>query len=180
MIPDIWIILAVMVIAFILAKIKLSVEISMMAAAIAGLLAGAFFSTPPIDRMTYHIVNGTLTYLDIILVFITATFLMEVISASGGSNWVVASIVNRFGRKPALTMTLLTLVLLIPGALSGVGTTALVMLGGPVAAVLGTFGLPKRRVAGILFIMASLGAVAPPVNLWAMISCAGASIPYVG
>lgn len=180
MIPDIWIILAVMVIAFILAKIKLSVEISMMAAAIAGLLAGAFFSTPPIDRMTYHIVNGTLTYLDIIQVFITATFLMEVISASGGSNWVVASIVNRFGRKPALTMTLLTLVLLIPGALSGVGTTALVMLGGPVAAVLGTFGLPKRRVAGILFIMASLGAVAPPVNLWAMISCAGASIPYVG
>lgn len=180
MVSQIWIVLAVMVVAFIIAKTKLTVEISMMAAAVAGLLAGAVFSAPPISRTTYHLVNGTLTYLDIILVFVTATFLMEVISASGGSNWVVASIVNRFGTRPALTMVLLMFVLLIPGALSGVGTTALVMLGGPVAAVLGAFGLNKRRVAGILFILASLGAVAPPVNLWAMISCAGAAIPYVG
>lgn len=180
MVSQIWIVLAVMVVAFIIAKIKLTVEISMMAAAVAGLLAGALFKAPPVDRTTYHLVNGTLTYLDIILVFVTATFLMEVISSSGGSGWVVASIVNRFGSKPALTMVFLMLVLLIPGALSGVGTTALVMLGGPVAAVLGAFGLSKRKVAGILFILASLGAVAPPVNLWAMISCAGAAIPYVG
>lgn len=180
MIVQIWIVLAVMVAAFALAKWRLSVEMSLLAAAVAGGLTGAVFATPPLGRVAYHLVNGSLAYLDVVMIFVAATFLMEVVSASGGANWVVASIVRKFGRSRALTMILLMFVMLIPGALSGVGTTALVIVGGPVAAVLGAFGIPKRRVAGMLFILASLGAVAPPVNLWAMIACAGAAIPYVG
>jgi CitMHS family citrate-Mg2+:H+ or citrate-Ca2+:H+ symporter len=35
-------------------------------------------------------------------------------------------------------------------------------------------------VAAILFIVAGLSAAAPPVNIWAMITCAGTAIPYVG
>jgi hypothetical protein len=35
-------------------------------------------------------------------------------------------------------------------------------------------------VAAILFIVAGLSAAAPPVNIWAMILCAGTAIPYVG
>lgn len=180
MITQIWVVLAVMVAAFALAKSKLTTEMSLLAAAIAGALAGAALGTPPLGRVPYHLVNGSLAYLDVVLVFVTATFLMEVVSSSGGADWVIASIVRRFGRSRALTMLLLMLVMLIPGALSGVGTTALVMLGAPVAAVLQEMGLPKQRVAGILFILATLGAVAPPVNLWAMIGCASGSIPYVG
>jgi CitMHS family citrate-Mg2+:H+ or citrate-Ca2+:H+ symporter len=49
-----------------------------------------------------------------------------------------------------------------------------------VALALGRLGVPKKRVAAILFIIAGLSAAAPPVNIWAMILCAGTAIPYVG
>jgi CitMHS family citrate-Mg2+:H+ or citrate-Ca2+:H+ symporter len=32
----------------------------------------------------------------------------------------------------------------------------------------------------MMFILAGLSAAAPPVNIWAMILCAGTAIPYVG
>jgi hypothetical protein len=38
----------------------------------------------------------------------------------------------------------------------------------------------ERRIAAILFIVAGLSAAAPPVNIWAMMLCAGTAIPYVG
>jgi CitMHS family citrate-Mg2+:H+ or citrate-Ca2+:H+ symporter len=41
-------------------------------------------------------------------------------------------------------------------------------------------GVPQKKVAAILFIIAGLSAAAPPVNIWAMILCAGTAIPYVG
>jgi hypothetical protein len=49
-----------------------------------------------------------------------------------------------------------------------------------VAMALRLIGIPERRVAAILFIVAGLSAAAPPVNIWAMILCAGTAIPYVG
>jgi len=177
---QIWIILGVMVIVFALVKWRFTVEISLVASAIGGALAGALFGTPHLSKIPYHLVNGSLVYLDIILIFVMATFLMEVIRVSGGAEWVVRKIVQKFGGNRALTLIMLMFLMLIPGALSGVGTTSLVLVGAPVASVLGQLGISKSRVTGMLFILASLGAVAPPVNLWAMISCAGAAIPYVG
>jgi hypothetical protein len=53
-------------------------------------------------------------------------------------------------------------------------------VGAPTALALGYLGISKKRVAAILFIVAGLSAAAPPVNIWAMILCAGTAIPYVG
>jgi CitMHS family citrate-Mg2+:H+ or citrate-Ca2+:H+ symporter len=41
-------------------------------------------------------------------------------------------------------------------------------------------GIPKVRVAAIVFIVAGLSAAAPPVSLWAMMTAAGVNMPYVG
>lgn len=176
----IWIILSVMIIVFALTKWKFTVEISLVMSAIAGALTGAFFKTPELAQIPYHLVNGTMVYMDIIMVFIMATFLMEVIRVSGGAEWLVSNVVRKFGQNRFLTLLILMFLMLIPGALSGVGTTALVIVGAPVASALRKLGVPNKNIAGILFILASLGAVAPPVNLWAIIACAGAAIPYVG
>jgi CitMHS family citrate-Mg2+:H+ or citrate-Ca2+:H+ symporter len=56
----------------------------------------------------------------------------------------------------------------------------LLVVGAPVAMALGYLGIPPRKVAAILFIVAGLSAAAPPVNIWAMILSAGTAIPYVG
>ena len=178
---QILIILIIMVLAYSIAKWrKLSVELSMLAAALAGGVAGAVKSTPPIGDLARHLVEGSFTYLDVILVFVTATIFMTIISESGGVNYVVRGTIKSFYNARFIALILLMIIILIPGALTGAGSVSLLVVGAPVALALGHLGIPKRKVAAILFIVAGLSAAAPPVNIWAMILSAGTAIPYVG
>jgi len=181
MTTEILIILAVMVAAYIAAKAaKLSVEIAMFAAALAGGLAGAVLKTPPLRELGRHLVEGSITYIDVMLVFFTATFFMTIVDASGGVVYAVRATLRVFGRWRVPALLALMIIVLIPGALTGAGSVSLLVVGAPVAMALGRLGIPPKRVAAILFIVAGLSAAAPPVNIWAMILCAGTAIPYVG
>jgi CitMHS family citrate-Mg2+:H+ or citrate-Ca2+:H+ symporter len=167
--------LGVMVAAFVVAKIlKLSTELAMFVAALAGGLAGGA-GLPP-----RQIVEGAFTYLDISLIFITATLFMNLLKEAGGVAFAVRRILVRFHRRKALLYLLLTFLLLLPGALTGAGSVTVLITGGMVATVLGTMGIPKPRAAAIVFVIAGLSAAAPPVNLWAMLTAAGVNMPYVG
>lgn len=178
---QIGIVLAVMIVTYAIAKWKkLSVELSMLSSAIAGGLAGAVVDTPPIIQLARHLVEGSFTYLDVILVFTTATIFMAIISESGGVNYVVRGTIKIFFNKRIIALILLMIIILIPGALTGAGSVSLLVVGAPIAMALGYLGISKKRVAAILFIVAGLSAAAPPVNIWAMILCAGTAIPYVG
>lgn len=178
---QIGIILAIMVIAYALAKWKkLSIELSMLSAAVGGGIAGAFISTPPIGQLARHLVEGAFTYLDVILVFSTATIFMAIVREFGGVNYVVRSTIKYFYNLRIIALLLLMIIVLIPGALTGAGSVSLLVVGAPVALALGYLGIAKKRVAAILFIVAGLSAAAPPVNIWAMILSAGTAIPYVG
>jgi hypothetical protein len=178
---QIGIILIIMVTAYALAKWKnLSVELSMLSAAVGGGIAGAFVSTPPIGQLARHLAEGAFTYLDVILVFSTATIFMAIVRESGGVNYVVRGTIKYFYNLRIIALILLMIIVLIPGALTGAGSVSLLVVGAPVALALGYLGIAKRRVAAILFIVAGLSAAAPPVNIWAMILSAGTAIPYVG
>jgi len=178
---QIGIILLIMIVAYALANWwKLSVELCMLTAAVAGGIAGTFVKTPPLGQLSRHLVEGTFTYLDVILVFVTATIFISIISESGGVNYVVRGIIKIFYNKRIFALLLLMIVILIPGALTGAGSVSILTVGAPCALALGYLGIPKRKVAAILFIIGGLSAVAPPVNIWAMIISAGTAIPYVG
>ena len=169
------IILGVMVAIYILAKIfKLSTELSMLAAALAGSLAGGFWIP------ARHIAEGAITYLDINLIFISATLFMNILKESGGIAFVVRGILKRFHTNRALLLVLLTILLLIPGALTGAGSVTVLITGGMVAIVLNYMGISKLKTTAIIFIIAGLSAAAPPVSLWAMMTAAGVNMPYVG
>jgi CitMHS family citrate-Mg2+:H+ or citrate-Ca2+:H+ symporter len=175
------IILAIMVATYAIAKWKkLSVETSMLCAAIAGGIAGAFIKTPPIAQLPRHLVEGAFTYLDVILIFFTATLFMAIVSESGGVNYVVRGTIKYFYNKRLIALILLMIIVLIPGAFTGAGSVSLLVVGAPVALALKYLGIPPKKVAAILFIVAGLSAAAPPVNIWAMVLCAGTAIPYVG
>jgi len=174
-------ILAVMVASYAAAKAaKLSVELGILAAAVGGGLAGAFVKTPALGELGRHLVEGSFTYLDVVLVFFTATLFMTIVNESGGVDYVVRAALRAFGRVRALALLVLMVIVLVPGALTGAGSVSLLVVGAPVAMALGRLGIPKKRVAAILFIVAGLSAAAPPVNIWAMVLCAGTAIPYVG
>lgn len=178
---QIGIILIIMIAAYGLANWKkLSVELCMLSSAVAGGIAGAFVKTPPLIQLARHLVEGTFTYLDVMLVFITATIFIKIISESGGVNYVVRGIIKLFYNARIIALLLLMIVILIPGALTGAGSVAILTVGAPCALALGYLGISKRRVTAILFIIAGLSAAAPPVNIWAMIVSAGTAIPYVG
>jgi CitMHS family citrate-Mg2+:H+ or citrate-Ca2+:H+ symporter len=178
---QIGIILAIMVLAYALAKWRrLSVELSMLSAAAAGGIAGAFLRTPPIQELSRHLVEGAFTYLDVILVFTTATIFMAILSESGGIDYVVRGTLKTLAGVKVIALLVLMVIVLIPGALTGAGSVSLLVVGAPVAMALLYLGIPRRRVAAILFIVAGLSAAAPPVNIWAMILSAGTAIPYVG
>ncbi len=178
---QIGIILVLMAAAYTAAKVKkLSVEISILAAALAGGLAGAFLKTPPLAELPRHLVEGAFPYLDVMLVFSTATIFMAIVSESGGVNYVVRGTIRLFYNVRALALLVLMIIILIPGALTGAGSVSLLVVGAPVAMALRFMGVSERRRAALLFIVAGLAAAAPPVNIWAMILCAGTAIPYVG
>ncbi len=178
---QIGIILAAMVISYAVAKAaRLTVEISMFLSALVGGLAGVIFGTPPAAELLRHIVEGSSTYLDVILVFSTATIFMAIVSESGGVNYIVRATIRAFHDKRLAALLMLMVIVLVPGALTGAGSISLLVVGAPVALALRLLGISQKRAAAILFIIAGLSAAAPPVNIWAMILCAGTAIPYVG
>ncbi|HOR41900.1 MAG TPA: C4-dicarboxylate ABC transporter [Atribacterota bacterium] len=168
-------ILVVIAIAFTIARLfKLSIELSMFVAALAGGLAhGAGI---PIR----HIVEGAFTYYDVCLIFITATFFMNLLKEAGGVTYIIRSIVTTFHQQRFICLFLLTLVLLIPGALTGSGAVTVLVAGTLVGTVLVYMGISETRVAAIIFLCAAMSAAAPPINLWAMMTAAGSNMPYVG
>jgi CitMHS family citrate-Mg2+:H+ or citrate-Ca2+:H+ symporter len=169
------IILGVMVAVYVIVRaLRLTTELSMFAAAVAGALA-AGQGIP-----ARHIAEGAATYLDINLIFVTATLFMNLLKESGGVAFVVRRVLTRFHRQRALLLALMTLLLLVPGALTGAGSVTVLIMGGMVAVVLGYMGIPKVKVAAIVFVIAGLSAAAPPVSLWAMMTAAGVNMPYVG
>ncbi len=178
---QIGIILGVMILAYAAAKAaRLGIEISMLMSALAGGVTGAIFGTPPLRQLARHLVEGSFTYLDVILVFSTATIFMAIVSESGGVNYVVRATIRYFYNKRLVVLILLMIIILIPGALTGAGSISLLVVGAPVAMALRLLKIPQKQVAAILFIVAGLSAAAPPVNIWAMILTAGTAIPYVG
>jgi CitMHS family citrate-Mg2+:H+ or citrate-Ca2+:H+ symporter len=169
------IILGVMVAVYAAARAaRLATELAMVAAAVGGAVAGGYWFP------ARQVAEGAATYLDINLIFITATLFMNLLKESGGVAFVVRGIIRRFHRQRALLLSLLSLVLLVPGALTGAGSVTVLIAGGMVATVLTYMGISKVRVAAIVFIIAGLSAAAPPVSLWAMMTAAGVNMPYVG
>jgi hypothetical protein len=168
-------ILAVMVAAYVVARLlRVSTELSLFVAALAGSLAGGR------GLPARQIVEGAFTYFDIVLIFVAATLFMNLLKESGGVAFVVRAVLRRFHRRRPLLFILLAVLLLVPGALTGAGSVTVLIMGGMVATVLGTMELPKPKVAAVIFIIAGLSAAAPPVSLWAMLTAAGVNMPYVG
>ncbi|MDR2179062.1 MAG: C4-dicarboxylate ABC transporter [Synergistaceae bacterium] len=181
-------ILAAVVVVFLLAKtLRLSTELSMLASTVAG---GVWhvFAWPgsglrifvPDNSLLRHIVEGMFTYFDVCLIFISATFFMTLVKESGGVAFIVRRIVKTFRTRRVVCLLLLTLVMLIPGALTGSGATAVLTVGALVGTVLSAMGVDDTRRTAAIFMTAAMSAAAPPINLWAMMAAAGANLPYVG
>ena len=153
---------------------KLPVSVSMVLSAIIGGLVGG--QGIPLR----HLVEGTFSYVDTILVITTAMVFMKVIQESGALDALSALIIEKFHKFPALLLCLIMLVIMFPGMITGSSTAAVLSAGSIMAPVLMLMGIPMLETACILAMGGILGMIAPPVNIPAMIIGGGIDIPYVG
>ncbi|EEX48186.1 MULTISPECIES: hypothetical protein [Jonquetella] len=169
------IVLAAMVVTFALASWKLkSPEISMVITAVVGALVG---------RLGFPVrllVEGTFTYFDVAFTFLTASIFINFYKETGAMDTLVRKMVDRFYDSRWTLFFLLAVIMLIPGALTGAGSVSMFVVGGMVATVLRFMGIRDDRIVSFIYVTSMLAAVAPPINLWVMLMCAQANMPYVG
>ncbi len=181
-------VLAAVVVAFAIGKkMKISTELSMFLSALIGLAVHALLpkgvdprSPLPFVEMIRHVVEGSFTYFDVCLTFLTATFFMMLYKESGGVAYIVRCIVRSFHAHRLVCLLFLTVLMLVPGAITGSGATTVLTVGSLVGSVLMTMGVSEDRRVALIFLLAAMSAACPPINLWAMMAAAGANMPYVG
>ena len=181
-------ILVVIAAVFALAKkLKLMTELAMLLSAVAAVVAhlllpkGADPRSPlPFLEIIRHLVEGSMTYLDVCLIFLSATFFMTLYKEAGGVAFIVRGIVKAFHARRFVCLLLLTFIMLVPGAITGSGATTVLTVGALVGAVLKVMGVSENRRVALVFLLAAMSAACPPINLWAMMAAAGANMPYVG
>lgn len=154
--------------------LKLPVSISMMLSSIVGALIGGR------GLPLRHLVEGTFSYVDTILVIACAMIFMKVIEKSGALDAISSLIIEKFHKQPAMLLILVMLVIMFPGMITGSSTASVLSAGSIMAPVLLLMGIPAVEAASILAMGGILGMIAPPVNIPAMIIGGGIDIPYVG
>ena len=153
---------------------KLPVGVSLLISSIAGAIAGG--QGIPIR----HLVEGTFSYVDTILVIGTAMMFMKVVEKSGTLDALSSVIVKKFYQHPAILLILIMLVIMFPGMITGSSTAAVLSAGSIMAPVLLIMGMDAVSAAALIAMGGLMGMVAPPVNLPAMIIGGGIDVPFVG
>lgn len=153
---------------------KLPVGVSMMLSAVGGCLVGG------VGIPIRHLVEGTFSYVDTILVIATAMVFMKVVEKSGALDALSVSIIKRFHKHPSILLILIMLVIMFPGMITGSSTAAVLSAGSIMAPVLLLMGLDAISAASLIAMGGLLGMIAPPVNLPAMIIGGGIDVPFVG
>ena len=107
----------------------------MVITAVAGAVAAGFGFPARI------LVEGTFTYIDLGLIFVTASVFINIYSETGAINAMVANVVEHFYDKKWILFALMVFIMLIPGALTGAGSVAIFVVGGTVAKIMQYTGI---------------------------------------
>lgn len=127
-----------------------------------------------------HLAEGTFMFFDLVVTILTATVFVGVVRESGAMHGMIADMIRRFHKQPLILLVLMAIVVMIPGALTGSGTAAVLAVGTLVGSVLVSMGIPVPRAVSILALGGIIGSFAPPVNIPAMAIANGINMPYAG
>ncbi|MFC2088599.1 TRAP transporter large permease subunit [Calditrichota bacterium] len=171
-----WMIFVVMLAVFVISAMafKWPIGLALMAASVSGaLVAGEGF---PLR----HLIEGTFTYIDPLLIIATAMIFMEVLRESGLLGSLSRLIIERMYRHPFWLIFFITLFIMFPGMITGLSTAAVLTTGALAAPALIHLGIPRLKVAAIIAMSAIYGMIAPPINVPAMIIGGGVDMPFIG
>ncbi|MDD4012442.1 MAG: hypothetical protein PHI83_09875, partial [Sphaerochaetaceae bacterium] len=113
------------------------------------------------------------------MLFIAASIFVNIFSYSGAIANLTRSLVQKVNNK-WIVMSIMGILMLIPGALTGAGSVSIFVMGPLVDTVLKYLGISKKKRTVFIFFFAIMSAAAPPINLWTMLMTAQANMPYIG
>jgi len=173
--PEVWPFLA-MVGTFIVSvfALRFPVAVALLAASVIGALAGGH--GVPIR----HLVEGTVGFLDVMLIIAMAMVFMRLVQASGMLDTVAHYLIRAFKERPAVLLVAMMLFTMSAGMITGSSTAAVLTTGAIVAPAFMTMGLSRERTGAVIAIGGILGMIAPPVNIPVMIIGSGVDMPYIG
>lgn len=154
--------------------LKLPVGLSLALTSVAVAMAGGW------GFPLRHLVEGMFGYLDVSLVLITAMIFMKVIEKNGLLDTLARDLILRFGRSPLALLSVLTLIIMFPGAITGSCTASVLSTGVLMFPVLSRMEMPRHRAGAIIAMASVYGMIAPPVNIIVMIIGGGIDMPYIG
>jgi gluconate:H+ symporter, GntP family len=173
----IWV-LIIIVLAYVVADrfLRFGNPLAMLFAAVVGGLSSGF----GLFDVTRHVVEGSFTFINIILIIYTATIFIYVQKESKALNALVRDVIIHFHNWPKVLVVLLMFLIMLPPAFTGPGADGIFAFGVLVSSVLMHMGVPLTRITAFIALGGTLGVFAPPVNVPAMIIAAGINMPYVG
>ena len=155
---------------------RLSDALAILVSAVVGIVLAGF---GPVESLR-HLVDGSFTFLPIVLIIFAAQIFINIQKASGALNATVRDLVAHFHAYPRLLLVLLMFLVILPGALTGPGAAGQFAFGSLVSSLLMLMGIPRVKVASFIAMGGTIGIFAPPVNIPAMIIAAGINMPYIG
>lgn len=127
-----------------------------------------------------YIAEGSLLYLDPLMIVASSLFFMAAFERSGALATMNVWVVKRFGNQRALLIALMMLLVMFPGMFTGLTAPCVLTTGAMIAPVLLSAGVPPAVAGAFIAAGAFYGMVAPPVNICAMLICGGVDMPYIG
>jgi TRAP-type C4-dicarboxylate transport system permease large subunit len=158
--------------------LKLPVGVALVIASVVGAIVGG--QALPVLDLVRHLVEGTMAYLDAIMVIACATIFMKAIESSGLLGSLANALIRAFARQPWLLLAAAAFLIMFPGMMTGSSTAAVLTTGAMMVPVFVHMGIPRPKVGAIIALCALLGMAAPPVSILALIIGAGIDLPYVG
>lgn len=127
-----------------------------------------------------HLVEGSLYFFYLMMVIASGMILVKTLEKSGMLDVLTRGVITRFYRFPGLVLSLLILVYIVPGMLTGSAPATVLSTGVILAPILMRMGIPKVETAAILAVGSIAAQQAPPVNVPIMIMATGAFFAYQG
>lgn len=171
-----WVIFLLMVTIFALLAmvLKLPIGVSLAFSALSGAILGGE------GVALRHLIEGSFSYFDTILIIVTAMIFMKVLQDSGILDTITSILLRAFYKRKFPLLLTVMFIVMFPGMITGSSTTAVLSTGALVAPVLMKLGLPRVKTAALIAMGGILGMIAPPVNILVMIMGGGVDMPYAG
>ena len=172
MVDVVWVFATMVAVLTVTGTLRLPLPVGLILSAIAGaLIAG--FGIP-----FRHLVEGGFGYLNLILALFAGAFFGQVLRQSGAADAIADILVPP--QRRLLALLIAGVPLFLTGMFTGIAGVAVLTAGTFAAAVLQRARLPPARAAAYIALMGTLGMIAPPLNVPAMVMADGVNMPFAG